>query len=319
MKKILLFLLLIPIISHAQNCISSTDPKTGKNVEVGSTFLKDTIKNSIGVISFAKFGDKEFGSFAKSFKVKTSNYSVSDLLLLIKFNNGGIKKFTGNKDTRILPLPEGIMVGFDFDMSQEDISYFKNNPITNFKICHQGDEANGYDTGIDDTGANNIIKSLACIVPLTGRAPTCISTIDKETGKQVKSGITNLKDTTNFGGTFSFTKYDSTVFLEFRRDFILKEVSKKPVDADKLVLQIKFANGDTRMFAAGQMSIILPSPDGQIINMRIDLTKTDITYFKQNLIMLITVIDPNDESKKYATPITADQGDEIMNSINCIQ
>jgi len=319
MKKIFLLLFLIPIISHAQNCISGNDPKTGKNVQTGVTFLKDGTKNTAGVISFIKFGDKEIASFTNTFKVKTSNHSTNNLVLIVKFSNGTTKNFIGNSDTRILALPDGITVGFDFDISQEDISFFKENPITSFKICYKGDEAHGYVTEIDGDRSNDIIKSLACIVPLTSRAPTCVSTIDKETGKHIKSGITDLKDTINFGGTFRFTKYDSTAFLEFNRDFTLKQPLKKPVNADKLFLQIKFRNGEIRVFAAGQMSIIIPSPDGEIINMRTDLTKADIAYFKQNPIVLITVVDPNDESQKYATSISADQSNEIMNSISCIQ
>lgn len=319
MKKIMFLLFLIPIISHSQNCITNSDPKTGKNVEVGSTFLNNDIKKNSGVISFIKFGDKAFLSFSNIFDVKTTNYNTNKLILIVTFINGTTKKFSPNADTRIIPMPTGIMVAFTADIIQDDISYFKNNLTTNFKMCYQGDEANGYNTEIDKDVANNIIKSLACIIPSTGPMPNCISTIDKATGKHMKSGITLLKGTTSFPGSVRFTRYDNDNFFEFNRDFVLKEPLKEPMDAEKLVLQIKFGNGEIKKFAAGPMSIILPSPDGEIINMRLDLAEADLVYFKQNPITLITVVDQSDESKKYVTLITAEQGNEIISSISCIQ
>jgi len=319
MKKILFLLFLIPIISHAQNCISGNDQKTGKSIQSGVTFLNDTVKNTAGVISFMKFSDKAFISFNNMFIVKTINYNTDKLILIVKFGNGDTKKFIANTDTRILPLPNGIMVGFTADITNDDISYFKANPSVNFKISYKDDEANGYNTEIDKDVANNIIKSLACIVPSTVPMPNCISTIDKRTGKPMKSGITLLKGATSFPGTVKFTRYDSDKFFDFTRDFVLKEPLKEPMDAEKLALQIKFSNGEIKKFETDPMSIILPSPDGELINMRIDLTDADIAYFKQNPMLLITLIDRSDESKQYVTPITADQANTIINSINCIQ
>jgi len=319
MKRLLFLILITPLISHAQNCISGTDPKSGKSFQVGTTFLAGADKGPGGALNFSKDGDKQSLQFAYNFNVKTSNYSTDKLLLLVKFVNGDVKKFTGNRDTRIYPSPMGISVNFVIDLTENDILYFKNNQTTNFKICYQGDESNGYDTEIDNKTAINIIKSLDCIVPVAGHIQNCISTNDPKTGKHMKSGVTMLKDTTDLG-TVAFTRFDNDAILLIQRSFVMKQPLKESeYNTEKSLLQIKFANGDIKNFRLNWRSVMMPLPDGLMIVLSTDLTDIDLTYFKQNAIVLIKAYNKGNEDKGYNTIITADQAAEIMHSVSCIE
>jgi hypothetical protein len=164
MKKFIIILFLAPVLSYAQGCIVTQDPKTGKEAKSGVTFLINPIDNSGGTIAFAKLSDKIHLDFVHTFNSKGSNKN-GKMYLIVKFTNGETKKFICNKVVKMPVSDDIINLGMaDIEITEFEISYLSKNVITSIRACYQDDESIGYDLAIDPTEANNIIKSVECIL-----------------------------------------------------------------------------------------------------------------------------------------------------------
>jgi hypothetical protein len=158
MKKILLLLFLIPIISKAQLCQTSKDPKTGEVSKMGFAFLKNK-----GNVVFLTSGNEKYLNFVQTFLSKNPQYDTENLILIIKFANDEIKTFAASGLANIYQAPNGITIDLTIVLKDSDSVYLLHNPTTLFRVCYKGDEDKGYDTPITVDDASAIMKSAGCI------------------------------------------------------------------------------------------------------------------------------------------------------------
>ena len=156
MKSLLFLLFFIPVVSHAQNCITNKDPKTGKNVKTGVAFLTDTIPNTSGEIIFTKASGKLNLNFTCVFTLKDNDKSNEKLTLNLKFANGNIKRFKSNSTSKISDTSGLVFLGLDIDLSQQDIAYIGKNAISSIRVSKGEDDRKGYYKPIDDADAQDI-------------------------------------------------------------------------------------------------------------------------------------------------------------------
>lgn len=163
MKKILFSFLILPSIGFTQNCFSKKDAFTGNEIKIGTTYLVSVLAPQAPSFYFMSDGNELFIGFSFSADLKPSDFDTEKMLLLVKFQNGIIKKFTSAKRTAVVKMGNGIMAAFYGNLNVDDLSYFKTNQVSSIRLSYKGDESVGFDTEIANSKAKKIIKSIDCI------------------------------------------------------------------------------------------------------------------------------------------------------------
>ncbi|HEX3386379.1 MAG TPA: hypothetical protein VHS53_14360, partial [Mucilaginibacter sp.] len=124
MKYLLLIVMIAPLAGFAQNCSHQKDPKTGKEIRIGFTVLRDSAGKESAAVGFTKRGS--YISLAAGAQFKTTNVhkSAQHMSLVVTFTDGSTRRFTGNKHTQLLFETGVVDVMFTADLTADDAAYF---------------------------------------------------------------------------------------------------------------------------------------------------------------------------------------------------
>jgi len=93
---------------------------------------------------------------------QANDVDFTDLLIMLKFDDGEIKKMQLNKLSSKTNFQGTKIIALYSDISPDDLTFFTSHKITKIRIGHEG-ESFGFDTDVSDGKADKIIKSISCI------------------------------------------------------------------------------------------------------------------------------------------------------------
>ena len=161
MKILLLPLLLFSTLAFGQMCIPHKDPFSGKNTKAGVVYLLPSI--GYPFLMLTKVDTSYTIAFSFDSGLKESNFIAEQMVMLVKFDNGTIKKYHSNKDTRVVPTQSGVTVAFLADLPSNDVLYIKGYPMSFIRLSYRADENTGYDSQISKRIAKQIMRVVDCV------------------------------------------------------------------------------------------------------------------------------------------------------------
>ncbi len=162
-KKFLLILLLAPCIGSAQ-CVTQKDSITGQTTVKGTARLgPGSIDVRMPVLYFVKQDTSFVIGFEYIAHQSREDFDFKRLLLLIKFEDGTIKRYHANKFSGIGGVPGQLTFIFNAAMTYSDVLYFRDFNVTFIRLSLDGNEGYGYEPRVSENTSSRIKKAAKCV------------------------------------------------------------------------------------------------------------------------------------------------------------
>jgi len=163
MKKLLLILFLAPCIVSAQ-CVIQKDSITGRTTIKGIARLgAGSIDLRMPVLYFAKQDTSFFIGFEYVAPQSREDFNFTRLLLLVKFEDGTIKRYHAGPSSGIGGVPGRLTFVFSATMSFADVLYFRDFTVTFIRLSLDGNEGYGYEPPVRAGTSLKIKNAAACV------------------------------------------------------------------------------------------------------------------------------------------------------------